>query len=209
MLGPLCDQVDKGYSFVKHNKVLKNYASFNNGQKNSHRNHTNRISYKKHLQIDQLIFASYMGRMPYTFVHFGGFLCIKDAGWRGNKITVLIFFIIMFDHCFAGTCKISHERHKWNTFHIHALNSPTNLTFINHTFDCESEVVVLIGKSHDLNRVTYKNGFKREHFCQRALIPFIVKIGLYHLLHFVCAFWVVMTFLLTFLGFEGIVVQLW
>ena len=85
MLGPLCDQVDKGYSFVKHNKVLKNYASFNNGQKNSHRNHTNRISYKKHLQIDQLIFASYMGRMPYTFVHFGGFLCIKDAGCRVTK----------------------------------------------------------------------------------------------------------------------------
>ena len=147
--------------------------------------------------------------LPYTFVHFGGFLCIKDAGRRGDKITVLIFFIIMFDHCFAGTWKISHERHKWNTFHIHVLNSTTNLTFINHTFDCESEVVVLIGKSHDLNRVTYKNGFKREHFCQRALIPFIVKIGLYHLLHFVCAFWVVMTFLLTFLGFEGIVVQLW
>ena len=95
MLWPLCDQVDKGCSFVKHNKVLKNYASFNNGQKNSHRNHTNRISYKKHLQIDQLIFASYMGRMPYTFVHFGGFLCIKDAGRRGDKITVLIFFIII------------------------------------------------------------------------------------------------------------------
>ena len=95
MLGPLCDQVDKGYYFVKNNKVLKNYASFNNGQKNSHRNHTNRISYKKHLQIDQLIFASYLGRMPYTFVHFGGFLCIKDAGRRGDKITVLIFFIII------------------------------------------------------------------------------------------------------------------
>ena len=95
MLWPLCDQVDKGYSFVKHNKVLKNYASFNNGHKNSHRNHTNRISYKKHLQIDQLIFTSYMGRMPYTFVHFGGFLCIKDTGRRGDKITVLIFFIII------------------------------------------------------------------------------------------------------------------
>ena len=80
MLGPLCDQVDKRYSFVKHNKVLKNYASFNNGQKSSHRNHMNRISYKKHLQIDQLIFVSYMGRMPYTFEHFGGFLYIKDAG---------------------------------------------------------------------------------------------------------------------------------
>ena len=95
MLGPLCDQVDKRYSFVKYNKVLKNYASFNNGRKNSHRNHTNRISYKKHLQIDQLIFASYMGRMPHKFVHFGGFLCIKDAGRRGHKITVLIFFIII------------------------------------------------------------------------------------------------------------------
>ena len=45
--------------------------------------------------INKLIFASYMGRMPYTFVHFGGFLCIKDAGRRGDKITVLIFFIII------------------------------------------------------------------------------------------------------------------
>ena len=182
MLGPLCDQVDKGYSFVKQNKVLKNYALFNNGQKNSHRNHTNRISYKKHLPIDQLIFASYMGRMPYKFVHFGGFLCIKDAGCRVTKSlpVLIVFTIIMFDHCFAGTCKISHERHKWNTFHIHVLNSTTYLTFINHTFDCESEVVVLIGKSHDLNRVTYKNGFKREHFCQRALNPFIVKFEFYH-----------------------------
>ena len=122
----------------------------------------------------------------------------------------LIFFIIMFDHCFAGTCKISHERHKWNTFHIHVLNSTTNLTFVNHTFDCESEVVVLIGKSHDLNRVTYKNGFKREQFCQGTLIPFIAKIGFYHFLHFVYAFWLVMTFLLTFLSFEDIVImQLW
>ena len=96
---------------------------------------------------------------------------------QGNKITVhvlIVFTIIMFDHCFAGTCKISHERHKWNTFHIHALNSTTYLTFINHTFDCESEVVVFIGKSHDLNRVTYKNGFKREHFCQ-GTHPFYCK----------------------------------
>ena len=136
------------------------------------------------------------------FMHQG----CRTQRWQNHCINI---FHYHHDHCFAGTRKISHERHKWNTFHIHVLNSTTYLTFINHTFDCESEVVVLIGKSHDLNRVTYKNGFKREHFCQRALIPFIVKIGLYHLLHFVCAFWLVMTFLLTFLGFEGIVVQLW
>ena len=114
MLGPLCDQVDKGYSFVKHNKVLKNYASFNNGQKNSHRNHTNRISYKKHLQIDQLIFASYLGRMPYICAFWGIFMH-QGCRMQGNKITVhvlIVFTIIMFDHCFAGTCKISHERHK-------------------------------------------------------------------------------------------------
>ena len=138
-------------------------------------------------------------------------LCILEDFYtsRMQDAVCINIFHYHHDHCFAGTCKISHERQKGNTFHIHVLNSTTNLTFINHTFDCKSEVVVLIGKSHDLNRVTYKNGFKRERFCQRALIPFIVKIGFYHLLSFVCLFWLVMTFLLTFLGFEGIVVQLW
>ena len=87
---------------------------------------------------------------------FWGIFMHQGCRMQGNKITVhvlIVFTIIMFDHCFAGTCKISHERHKWNTFHIHVLNSTTYLTFINHTFDCESEVVVLIGKSHDLNNV--------------------------------------------------------
>ena len=101
----------------------------------------------------------------------------RTQRWQNHCINI---FHYHHDHCFAGTWKISHERHKWNTFHIHVLNSTTNLTLINHTFDCESEVVVLIGKSHDLKRVTYKNGFKREHFCQRALNPFIVKFEFYH-----------------------------
>ena len=101
------------------------------------------------------------------FMHQG----CRTQRWQNHWINI---FHYHHDHCFAGTRKISHERHKWNTFHIHVLNSTTYLTFINHTFDCESEVVVLIGKSHDLNRVTYKNGFKREHFCQ-GTHPFYCK----------------------------------
>ena len=56
MLGPPCGQTDKRYSFVKHNKDLKKYASLNN----SHRNHMNRIFYKNIFRlIDRSIFASY------------------------------------------------------------------------------------------------------------------------------------------------------
>ena len=113
------------------------------------------------------------GTLPYTFVHFGGFLCIKDAG-QNHCVNI---FHYHHDHCFACTCKISHERHKGNTFlHIQVLNSTDNLTFINHTFDCESEVVVLIGKSHDLNGVTYMNGFKREHFAKGHLSLLLRKL---------------------------------
>ena len=95
MLGPLCDQVDKGYSFVKQNKVLKNYASFNNGQKNSHRNHTNRISYKKHLQIDQLIFVSYKGRCHICLCILVDFYASRMQDAEVTKPLYLIFFIII------------------------------------------------------------------------------------------------------------------
>ena len=108
MLGPLCDQVDKRYSFVKHNKVLKNYASFNNGQKNSHRNHTNRISYKKHLQIDQLIFVSYKGRCHYVCA-FWWILMHQGCRTQRSQNHCINIFHYHHDHCFAGTWKISHE----------------------------------------------------------------------------------------------------
>ena len=55
MLGPLCDQIVKIYSFVNHTENQKKYAWLNNRHKNSHRNHTNRICLQKHPQIDQLI----------------------------------------------------------------------------------------------------------------------------------------------------------
>ena len=42
ILGPLCDQTDKTYSFEKHNKDYKKHASLNN----SRRNHTNGIFYE-------------------------------------------------------------------------------------------------------------------------------------------------------------------
>ena len=149
--------------------------------------------------------------LPYTFVHFGGFLCIKDAGRRGNKITVLIFFIIMFDHCFASTCKISHERHKWNTFHIHVLNSTTNLTLIHKSYLWLWEWSCGFDRKESWSEESnLQEWLQKGTFLPKGTYPFYCENwSLYHLLHFVCAFWLVMTFLLTFLGFEGIVVQLW
>ena len=69
----------------------------------------------------KLIFASYMGCMPYTFVHFGGFLCIKDAGQRGNKITVLILFF--------------HYHHAWSLFcwYIQNLTREVQMKYISYT----------------------------------------------------------------------------
>ena len=55
MLGPLCDQEGKRYSFNEH---LKKYASLNN----SHKNRTNTIFYKNtDRSIDRLVFVSYGG----------------------------------------------------------------------------------------------------------------------------------------------------
>ena len=128
MLGPLCDQVDKRYSFVKHNKVLKKNALSTMARRIA--TEITWTGYPTKNIFIFLIFVSYMGCMPYTFVHFGGFLCIKDAGRRGNKTTVLIFSLSSW----SLFCKISHERHKWNTFHIHVLNSTTNLTLIHKSY---------------------------------------------------------------------------
>ena len=89
MLGPLCDQVDKRYSFVKHNKVLKKNALSTMARRIA--TEITWTGYPTKNIFIFLIFVSYMGHMPYTFVHFGGFLCIKDARRRGNKTTVLIF----------------------------------------------------------------------------------------------------------------------
>ena len=85
MLGPLCDQIDKIYSFVNHNENEKKCVWLNNRHKKSQRNHMNRIFYKNILRsIDLSIFASYeMHAM--NFVCLWGLLCIRDAGRRGKK----------------------------------------------------------------------------------------------------------------------------
>ena len=57
---------------VKHNQDWKNYAFFNNSQKNRHRDHTNRMSHKKPLQSNQLIVASY-GTHATNYSVFGDF----------------------------------------------------------------------------------------------------------------------------------------
>ena len=66
---------------------------------NSHRNHKNRIFYLDILPKNLQIFASYGTHFINCFASLG-FLCVRDAGHRGKKITVarcifvLVFFVL-------------------------------------------------------------------------------------------------------------------
>ena len=66
-------------SILKHNKGEKKYELPQKLCKQD-------ISTKTHIQIDGSIFAP-IGRMPWIILYRWEFLCIKDAGHRGNKIT--------------------------------------------------------------------------------------------------------------------------
>ena len=101
MLGPLCNQtinletdaktlfyslLKLKYSppmYLKHKKDQNKYASLSN----NHWNHMNRIFSQK---IFKLIDCSLcpLGHRPWIILHLWGFLCVRDAGCRGNKITV-------------------------------------------------------------------------------------------------------------------------
>ena len=43
-----------------------------------------------------------MGRMPWIILHLWGFLCVRDAGRRGNKITGGLW--AMSEVCFCSFC---------------------------------------------------------------------------------------------------------
>ena len=78
------------------------YISINNSHKNSHGNHTNRIFY---------IFRSInwplrpMGHMPWIILFLLHFLCVRDAGCRGNRITIEYSCSSMCD-TFLVTCAL-------------------------------------------------------------------------------------------------------
>ena len=74
-------------SILKHKKDYKKYASFNNSHDNCHIIYTNGIFL--HIHMFRLINRSLhpMGGMPWIILRLWRFLCIRDAGCRGNKIT--------------------------------------------------------------------------------------------------------------------------
>ena len=80
-------------SIVKHNKEKKKFVSLNNNHKNNHRNHTNRTFFKNILRSINLSLRL-TGRIPQIILCLWGFLCIKDAGCRGDKITALSIHLI-------------------------------------------------------------------------------------------------------------------
>ena len=68
---------------LKHKKDKNKNASFNN----SHRNFTNRVFYQKIFKsIDRSLCPA--GRISWIILCLWGFLCVWDAGSRGNKIIV-------------------------------------------------------------------------------------------------------------------------
>ena len=80
-------------SIVKHNKEKKKFVSLNNNHKNNHRNHTNRTFFKNILRSIDLSLRL-TGCIPQIILCLWGFLCIKDAGCRGDKITALSIHLI-------------------------------------------------------------------------------------------------------------------
>ena len=104
MLGPLCNQtvnlktytktlyysilkLKDGPFILQHNKGYKKCGSLNNSYNNCHRNYANRIF----LQIDMFRSINWslspMGHMPWIILRLWGFLCVRNAGGRGTKIT--------------------------------------------------------------------------------------------------------------------------
>ena len=95
MLGPLCDQTVNLKTNVSwnYNIVLLVYST-TKARRNTHRWTTaimtateiTRTGYfYKTTLIDRSLRPT--GRMPWTVLRLWGFLCVRDAGRRGNKIT--------------------------------------------------------------------------------------------------------------------------
>ena len=74
-------------SVLRFSGTKKLLLLLNNSCKNSHRNHMNSIFYKNIFRsTDRSLHCT--GRMPWIIIlHLWHFLCIRDAGCRGNKIT--------------------------------------------------------------------------------------------------------------------------
>ena len=74
-------------------KKKKKFVSLNNSHKNSHRNNTNMTFFKNILRSINLSLRL-MGHIPQIILCLWGFLCIRDAGCRGDKITALSIHLI-------------------------------------------------------------------------------------------------------------------
>ena len=77
--------------FKQHKWGDKNkYVSLNNSHVNSNRNLTRRIFYKDNFRsIDSSLHP--MGRIHWIILRLWGFLCIRNAGCRYDKITVYMY----------------------------------------------------------------------------------------------------------------------
>ena len=89
----LCHQVQKVWKHRgEHNSENcgKHFHWKLSCHRNSHRNHTNRIFLQKNIfrSIDQSLCPT--GHMPQNYLRLWGFLCVRDTGCRGRKITVIV-----------------------------------------------------------------------------------------------------------------------
>ena len=77
-------------------KEKKKFVSLNNSHKNSHRNHTKSTFFKNILRsINRSLRLTEC--IPQIILCLWGFLCVRDAGCRGNKITALSNHLIFFN----------------------------------------------------------------------------------------------------------------
>ena len=108
-------------SISKHKKCSVKYASLNNSHYNCHSNYTNKLFLQKRMfwLIDRSLPPT--GRMPWINLRLWGFLCVRDAGRRGNNITSGKCAFVL-ERCFPSLRKqptvcdaISGLRSKWLT----------------------------------------------------------------------------------------------
>ena len=85
-------------SILRHNKGEKKYVSLNNSDNNCHRNYTDVIILQIHMfrSVNQSLHPT--GCMSWNILHLWGFFCVRDAGYRGSKITDLQSLILNLHH---------------------------------------------------------------------------------------------------------------
>ena len=126
-------------------------------QEQPQKSHEQDILQKK-LQIDRSFRPT--GRVPWTFVRLWGFLCVRDAGRRGNKITAFSLYLfhsnfnmklnepyILYFRLFWSSIsfvwtdgRLFTQRCRWNWPGLPATNLPSSFQHFSSIWPCGKSV---------------------------------------------------------------------